>query len=50
MRADPACAARAREAKPIPLDIRPSSVQVASHFTVLLKLYLLSLEHLKELL
>ena len=42
MRADPA------RAKPsLHVDIRPSFVQVASYFSVLLKLHLLSLEHLQ---
>ena len=45
MRADPA---RATCTKPsLHVDIRPSSVKVASYFNVLLKLPLLLLEHLQ---
>ena len=45
MRVDPAHAARAKPS--LHVDIRTSSVQVASYFNVLFKLHLLLLEHLQ---
>ena len=45
MRADPVHATRVKPS--LHVDIRPSSVKVASYFNVLLKLHLLSLEHLQ---